>query len=56
MNNYGNYGNYYNFNEILDLNDSLYFFDKFHLNQKGVEIFDRKLIKILSERFEKFHQ
>ena len=27
------YGEYYNFNEIIDLNDSLHFYDSHHLNQ-----------------------
>jgi hypothetical protein len=41
------YGEYYNFNSILNLDDSLNFYDQFHLNQLGVEIFDQKLIEIL---------
>lgn len=41
------YGEYYNFNTILNLDDSLHFFDQFHLNQRGVDIFDQKLIEIL---------
>lgn len=40
---------YYNFNEILQLNDSLHFYDSFHLNQEGVKLFDRKLIEIIKE-------
>lgn len=43
-----NYAEYYNFNEILNLNDSLYFFDSHHLNQNGVDIFNKKIIEILS--------
>ena len=39
------YGNYYNFNEIIHLDDSLYFYDSHHLNQQGVEIFNKKLIE-----------
>lgn len=38
------YGDYYNFNEIMKLNDSLYFYDSHHLNQMGVDTFNRKLI------------
>lgn len=41
---------YYNFNEIIYLNDTLHFYDSHHLNQEGVELFNRKLIEILSER------
>ena len=42
------YAEYYNLNEILDLNDSLYFYDSHHLNQNGVDIFNKKLIKLLN--------
>lgn len=42
-----NYPNYYNFNQILQLTDSLHFFDAHHLNQKGVEIFNNKLIEVI---------
>ena len=41
------YADYHNFNELLDLNDSLHFYDSHHLNQKGVELFNRKLIEII---------
>jgi hypothetical protein len=41
------YDNYYDFNELVDLNDSLHFFDRHHLNQKGVEKFNNKLIDVL---------
>jgi hypothetical protein len=37
--------NYLNFNGFLDLDDSLHFLDNRHLNQDGVEIFNRELIK-----------
>ena len=43
------YSKYYNFNEILTLNDSLYFYDSDHLNQNGVNIFNKKLIELLNE-------
>ncbi len=39
--------NYYDFNEILTLDDSLHFYDSHHLNQIGVELFNKKLIEIL---------
>lgn len=41
------YGDYYNFNEIIHLDDSLYFYDADHLNQKGVEIFNKKIIEVV---------
>jgi len=41
------YATYFNFNEIISLNDSLHFYDSHHLNQKGVEKFNKKLIEIL---------
>jgi len=44
------YGEYYNFNERLQLNDSLYFFDSHHLNQYGVEVFNRDLINLINEK------
>ncbi|HFC01066.1 MAG TPA: hypothetical protein ENJ53_09710 [Phaeodactylibacter sp.] len=42
------YGTYYNFNEIMQLDDSLHFFDADHLNQNGVEIFNEKLLRTAS--------
>lgn len=48
-----NYGNYYNFNELLHLNDSLYFFDYHHLNQNGVKIFNEILIKKMTRHNKK---
>jgi len=42
------YTEYYNFNEIIDLNDSLHFYDSHHLNQNGVDIFNEKLIELLN--------
>ena len=44
------YAPYYNFNEILQLDDSLHFYNAQHLNQNGVEIFNAKLIEILKDR------
>lgn len=44
------YSEYYNFNKILSLNDSLHFYDSHHLNQHGVEIFNKKLIEILNQK------
>jgi len=39
---------YYNFNELMQLNDSLDFYDSNHLNQNGVVRFNNKLIEILN--------
>ncbi|MDR3339177.1 MAG: hypothetical protein LBT25_03610 [Candidatus Symbiothrix sp.] len=39
------FGTYYNFNKMLNLNDSLHFYDFDHLNQAGVEVFNRNLIE-----------
>lgn len=39
------YGLYYNFNELIQLDDSLDFNDSEHLNQTGVEKFDKKLLE-----------
>jgi hypothetical protein len=37
---------YYNFNEILKLPSTRYFYDSHHLNQDGVEIFNKSLLNI----------
>jgi hypothetical protein len=47
------YGEYYDFNKIVDMDDSLHFYDASHLNQNGVDIFDEKLIGIISARYDK---
>jgi hypothetical protein len=41
------FGNYLNFNGKLPLKDSLHFYDAHHLNQPGVEIFNKALIQEL---------
>ncbi|HEY8397457.1 MAG TPA: hypothetical protein VIK80_05915 [Flavihumibacter sp.] len=38
---------YYNFNKIMQLDDSLHFYDADHLNQRGVKLFNQKLIETL---------
>lgn len=38
---------YYNFNEILQLDDSIHFYDTHHMNQDGVDIFNAALIDTL---------
>lgn len=43
-----NLGVFYNFNELMHLNDTLHFYDSHHLNQRGVELFNNELIKILN--------
>ena len=47
-------GQYYNFNELLELKDSIHFYDADHLNQNGVEIFNKMMLNILVEN-NKFH-
>ena len=47
------YGVYYNFNELIELNDELHFYNSHHLNQNGVEIFNTELIEILFDKKEK---
>ena len=44
------YSKYYNFNEMMSLGDSLHFYDSHHLNQKGVEKFNKELIEFLKKR------
>lgn len=41
------YGIYYNFNHLVDLNTTKHFYDPFHMNQRGVEIFDKEVIRLL---------
>jgi len=43
------YGEYYNFNNMIDLDDTLHFYDRHHLNQPGVELFNDQLIKMIKE-------
>lgn len=38
-------GTFYDFNKMLNLNDSLHFYDAHHLNQNGVEEFNEGFIK-----------
>lgn len=40
------YGRYIDFNKIIELDDELNFYDSSHLNQHGVEVFNRKFIEI----------
>lgn len=44
------YGEYYNFNEAMDLDDSLNYMDDSHLNQNGVNAFNKQLIDTLKAR------
>lgn len=41
------YGEYLNFNEVMQLTDSLHFYDQHHLNQDGVIIFNDSLFNAL---------
>jgi len=45
------YGPFYDFNKMVELNDSIHFYDKDHLNIYGVEIFDNKLIDLLEANY-----
>ncbi|GGZ81037.1 hypothetical protein [Algibacter mikhailovii] len=40
-------GKYYNFNELVKLDDSLHFYDYHHLNQNGVDVFNKKFIDLV---------
>lgn len=42
---------YYNFNKLMKLNDSLNFYDAHHLNQIGVNEFNKKIIEIQPQYF-----
>lgn len=42
-------GRLFNFNNMISLDDSLHFYDKDHLNQDGVEIFNTELINIITK-------
>lgn len=44
------YGSYYDFNQIALLDDQLHFYDTSHLNQEGVEVFNRDLIHHLEKQ------
>lgn len=44
------YGPYYNFNELIHLNDSLHFYDSHHLNQNGVNIFNKAFMELVIEK------
>lgn len=41
------HGEYYNFNQFVELDDNRHFLDESHMNQAGVEIFNRELIRRL---------
>lgn len=45
-----NNGRYFNFNELIKLDDSLHFFDSHHLNQVGVNLFNKKFIKLIEHK------
>ncbi|MFC4632532.1 hypothetical protein ACFO3O_01335 [Dokdonia ponticola] len=43
------YADYIDFNTVLKLQDSLHFYDPYHLNQHGVELFNKKVIEIIKQ-------
>ena len=43
------FGTYYNYNELIQLDDSLHFYDDDHLNQMGVNIFNKAFIYTLNK-------
>lgn len=43
------YGVYYNHNEMLQLNDTMHFFDFHHLNKNGIKIFNASLLDLLEK-------
>lgn len=45
---FSSFGDYLNFNQILHLSSHDHFFDSDHLNQNGVEIFNRWLLQFLN--------
>jgi len=47
---FNSYGNYLNFNNLMNLDDSLDFYDAHHLNQIGVRKFNALLIEELKEK------
>ncbi len=40
--------NYYNLNGALHLQDSVHFYDQYHMNQTGVDLFNKKLIGLIN--------
>lgn len=46
-------GHYVNFNPLVNLDDSLHFYDSHHLNQHGVTLFNTKVIELVNHRFHK---
>ena len=43
------YGDYKNYNKVLELNDTVHFYDDNHLNQLGVKIFNDQIIEDLKQ-------
>lgn len=46
---FSNQGTYTNFNQLVELSDSLHFYDQEHLNQEGVILFNKKVIALLNQ-------
>ncbi|MFC2150179.1 hypothetical protein ACFLQV_01620 [Calditrichota bacterium] len=43
------YGEYYNFNDIMDIEDTQFFYDSNHLNSEGVPLFNEEMIRLIKE-------
>ncbi len=46
---FGELGPYLNANDSIYLSDSLHFYDEYHLNMKGVVLFDKWLIEVINK-------
>lgn len=44
------YAKYYNFNEMMNVDDTLHFYDRHHLSQAGVKLFNDKLIETIQKK------
>ncbi|MDO6790930.1 MULTISPECIES: hypothetical protein [unclassified Tamlana] len=49
------YTEYYNFNKIINLNDSIHFYDEHHMNKEGVDLFSPKIIEMLNKEKARTH-
>ena len=47
-----NSGSYYNFNHLIELDDSLCFYDRFHMNKNGVVPFNKKFLELLGDELQ----
>ena len=44
------FGDYYNFNELIQLDDTIHFFDYHHLNKNGIKIFNKEVLEIVLQK------